>query len=1061
MSLFAGHRVRRLLAAAACACLAAVPLARAARVDWDGGDVTTNTTLGGSANTAANWGPSGGGADGSGGAAPGTNDDVVLNDVASGSAVTRTVTVDSLLSWRSLTLAQSTAPAAGVNSNVVALTAGGLILAGSNTLSLSGAPNAISAIDFGAGNTIFATNTVSTLVVLSSNTVLTGSGAISNVGNGTMVFRLDGAVLGNNRIVTSIESKPSQFVLGPSATLGGTQTWILASSLQGCSFSNQIVNPAQWANGALTITVTGPGASFEAATSSSNPAPTSNYRFARITLNSGNSGQSHTLARLRNFVQNDGGTPGTKEGVYASSWAVGSAGDGSGGHYLIDLNGQDWYVDRFTNMVNFDGKSVQFVNTALASTSSVRAVATTGDTLIGGSFAVMNNASLDIVGGNWFDTTYNRNVGDYPADASAVPNSAGTGFNVDAMRMWDGKVGTHASYNHYLGNGPDTAGNSATAYAGTPGTLRIVGGDYTMSALVLNPIAATGTVDTLSANPAYPDTTPNTITVRAAMLQAVTNFSTSTGVMLAPNHRLSAGAPVQVIATTTPGGITMNTLYYYVVNPTANGFQLATTPGGTPVVPSTSGAGVGVRDNNGQANLTALPGITVAGQTTIKGNLTVPVLSGAVATGNGGNVSAPVFQPTFRVGGTVPVSTGVTVDPATDTLTLSSGNVTNGQAIYLTGGLTVTGLVYGQVYYARDVAGSSFKVAAWPAEPAIDILTPGTSVSNVTSRMTNSASLTVTGDLNLESRLVTGYMGSGGNITIAAINGDGATVTVSNSLNHGLTPGDMITVAAGTASFRGTFPVANVLSPTVYTYALPVSGSGGSVTISYTKTVSVGVAIQSNAAVTVGGNAAIGGLGVYGNYRSTGMGPGIDPWSHFTLNGGLATTQTVTIVPAVGRFHVGEGANGVLTGNAARALLATNLTVAGALDVNGGSMITSVTANAGITLTNGAGLVFGPTASIAIAGTLTAGTNSVIDLSTGDLAVGGLNLAGGGIIDLKGRLDAGAKLRVAGDASAQLAALTASGNIRHSTLPLVVTYYPALGYTGVKVSTRGTVLEVD
>lgn len=67
------------------------------------------------------------------------------------------------------------------------------------------------------------------------------------------------------------------------------------------------------------------------------------------------------------------------------------------------------------------------------------------------------------------------------------------------------------------------------------------------------------------------------------------------------------------------------------------------------------------------------------------------------------------------------------------------------------------------------------------------------------------------------------------------------------------------------------------------------------------------------------------------------LGVGINAASNFTLNGnkGSATPQTVNIVPSVGKFHVGDGAAGVLSGTAAQAKLLANLTAATSVDING------------------------------------------------------------------------------------------------------------------------------
>ena len=270
----------------------------------------------------------------------------------------------------------------------------------------------------------------------------------------------------------------------------------------------------------------------------------------------------------------------------------------------------------------------------------------------------------------------------------------------------------------------------------------------------------------------------------------------------------------------------------------------------------------------------------------------------------------------------------------------------------------------------------------------------------------------------------------------------------------------LITATGGNVPFRGTFPVANVLSPLVFTYNAAASGAGGTtLAFTYRKPASINVAIQSNASVKVAGNVAIGGVGLPQNCLATGLGVGIDPRSQLTLNGGSAVTQAVAIVPPVGLFHVGEGAGGVLTGAVANAQLAGALTVAGGLDVNGGSALLGTDAGAGLALTNGADLVLGEGASIAIAGPLSLASGSTADLSAGSVSAGSLDVSAGGVIDFKDRASVDNQLRVAGNAKAQLQAAIAAGQILSSHATLIVRYYPAQDYSTV-VGVTGTLISV-
>lgn len=1039
--------------------LSAAASTRAAQVDWDGGTASVNTTVGGNASLNANWGPAGGGA--GDGEVPGSADDAYLNDVASAAAVTRTVTVDANQTWKSLAIAQTTEPASGTTQNKLAVGEGvTLTLSGNTPLSTSGAATAPAVIDLAAGSSLaFSFNGTST-ATLSQNTLLSGAGTVLGNSTNTMTLTLNGTLSGPS-ITLNSDNRNNRLILGPNAVVSGAQSWRTDNNQWNTMVLDiQITSPSQWDNDAVTYTgESGPCANMEAATGTATPSAASNYRFVQINLASGNSGQAHTIARFRNTVANDGSAAGVKEAVYASTWDAYSASDSSGGHYLIDLNGQDLYMDRFSQALRFYNKSIQFVNTALDSTSTVRAIDTVGDTFHGASFAVMNGATLEMVGGSWFDCTYNRSVGSFPADSSAVPNSATGAINVDATRRWDGAAANdHAAFNHYLGSGSDKGGNTRTLYEGTDGTLRIVGGDYATSGLILNPLGVNGAIDTTSTNPSYADDTLNVVAIRATAWQSVTNINTTTGEFMVPGHRYLAGTPLQLKASTQPVG-TANNVFYYVANPGTDTLYLSATVGGEPLIPTSGGASVYLAELHGQGNLTALPGFVVAGSTTIKGHLSMPVIGGAIAVGRGAAVCAPVFQPTLRVGGVLPVRTTVTVNDVTDTLTLASGSVADGRTVWVSAATVPGGLAMGQAYYVRDASGGSFKVCAWPGEPAIDITSAGASVLAITPEASGTASLTVEGDLRVEGRTIEGYLRNGANISIASINGDGSTVTVTCGMNHGLLPGDTIIVTGGNVPFRGTFLVKNVRSPLAFTYEAAASGAGGTtIVITYSKPVSVNVAIQANASVTVAGNVEIGGVGVPQNCLSTGMGVGIDPQSRLTVNGGLDAVRTVAIVPPVGVFCVGEGFGGVLTGTASHARLTTTLTVAGGLHLNGASILDSLDAGAGIVLTGGADATLGADAVVDIAGTLEVGSGSVVDLAVGTLSAGGIDLSGGGVIDFGARDEVEGALRIDGNVSEMLRAAIAANQVVSSRGTVYPIYSADLGYTTVKRNNGSLIL---
>ena len=337
------------------------------------------------------------------------------------------------------------------------------------------------------------------------------AGLVNGATAANAVMTINGTINGTNSISMAVSSTNS-LVLGSTAVVGGTQTWSVNTNsiTSGTGFANQITAPTNWTNGAVTMSLTG-GMRIEAATSTASPSTSSDYKFARINLASGNGGQNHTVGRLQNAVQNDGGS--AKEALYVGTLDANGMADGSNGHFFMDLNGQDLYVDRFNNVTNANRKALIIGNSAAGSTSTLRALATTGDTLAGGGFWVVNGSALEIVGGSWNDAVYNRNTGGYPADIAAAPDSINS-ISTDTIRNWDNGAATAASaFVHFLGSGSNTGGNAGTGAAGTNGTVRIVGGSYTTSGYILNPVGTTGLIDTTSADGST-DTTLNDVTIR-------------------------------------------------------------------------------------------------------------------------------------------------------------------------------------------------------------------------------------------------------------------------------------------------------------------------------------------------------------------------------------------------------------------------------------------------------------------------------------------------------------------------------------------------------------------
>lgn len=76
-------------------------------------------------------------------------------------------------------------------------------------------------------------------------------------------------------------------------------------------------------------------------------------------------------------------------------------------------------------------------------------------------------------------------------------------------------------------------------------------------------------------------------------------------------HGLAAGDELRLVAGTAPGGLALNTTYF-VVNPTANDFQLAATLGGAPLDLSSNGSGLVARVHNSRLDGTGHTELLIA-----------------------------------------------------------------------------------------------------------------------------------------------------------------------------------------------------------------------------------------------------------------------------------------------------------------------------------------------------------------------------------------------------------------------------------------------------------------
>ena len=105
-------------------------------------------------------------------------------------------------------------------------------------------------------------------------------------------------------------------------------------------------------------------------------------------------------------------------------------------------------------------------------------------------------------------------------------------------------------------------------------------------------------------------------------------------------------------------------------------------------------------------------------------------------------------------------SSSVTVDSGTDTVTWNSHGMSDGQKIGFFAATMPGGLSAGTLYYVRDAATNTFKVAASSGGAAIDITSNGTTVTAHTT-LTSTVSASATSGFSIVT-----YTGSGANATV-------------------------------------------------------------------------------------------------------------------------------------------------------------------------------------------------------------------------------------------------------------------------------------------------------
>ena len=236
------------------------------------------------------------------------------------------------------------------------------------------------------------------------------AGGISGAGSAVPIaFTVNGTLNGTNTVyLNGLDiGADSSITIGASGVIGGTQTWTTrGATANAVAFGNNLTNAANWTNGSVSYTHSVTSGTFETSTSSVNPTTASNYRFNSFNIIAGNSQVG--AYKLVNSTQNDGGS--LKEGFYATNFNF-NVGDGSGGRVVFNMNGQDLYTDRFANIYGPSSAGLILQNDAANSVSDIRALGTTGDTVLLPGYQVLNGATLEIVGGNYNTLVSSRSIG--------------------------------------------------------------------------------------------------------------------------------------------------------------------------------------------------------------------------------------------------------------------------------------------------------------------------------------------------------------------------------------------------------------------------------------------------------------------------------------------------------------------------------------------------------------------------------------------------------------------------------------------------------------------------
>lgn len=460
-------------------------------------------------------------------------------------------------------------------------------------------------------------------------------------------------------------------------------------------------------------------------------------------------------------------------------------------------------------------------------------------------------------------------------------------------------------------------------------------------------------------------------------------------------HGLSNGQAIYISGGTAPTGLAANTPYY-VVSSNATAFQLATTPGGSPINFTSTGTSVALRGGGGSLTLgsggintssaPAARGVTIAGNTILSANQTwttggtadivqitqTGIVSGTgsltiAGSGNGAFVS--LNAPSTFSGGLI-LNSGGAVKMGSVSIA-AGGLVTSGATG--TGNITING---GKIFGGVDVAASSITINGDFA------VNSGTNANN--------GRLGLGGAIELGNATRTVTLGRSGTAATAA--GSGASFRFSQ-----ITNGPAVTVSNGTLRFtadqftidngqyvglalQSATTFVNNSGLTIGNRVITVTGTGshfGNVTTSYpTLTVESGGIFNTSDGGPNTRNTSLAGLngaGVVTNLDTDGATSGGN--NSVVTVGNNNTSGTFS-----GRILDGQAANTALSlGMAVAADSIVSLTKTG----TGTQTLSGANNYTGATTLSGGTLIFANTAAKASGTTVTAAAGTVIGIGVG------------------------------------------------------------------------------